>query len=277
MNNHCAIITLSLGQSFNENFSRHLRPNWEAYCRRHGLGLIQIDRVLDDSPRGAARSPSWQKLLVHRTREAQEFERLAWVDSDVVIRPDAPNIFTAAPPDKVGAVDLFASPSREDHAHVMDKLYRKWDAAGVHYMSNRTPAEYYKNYGITCDFDSVVQAGVMVYSPRLHGDLFEHVYKSYEEASTPVLNHEMRPLSYELLSAGVVHWISPKFNMQWSYYKELHYPFLERPQEFDLLRWPRVSAYQKVLSACVNAAFHHNHFLHFTGRNKDFRHISAPQ
>jgi hypothetical protein len=270
-----AVVTLTIGGKVSGDFNRNFRPLWETYCSAHGLGLVQIDRPLDDSPRAAARSPSWQKLRVHRVRETEGFDRLAWVDADVMIRPDAPNIFDAAPPDKVGAVDDFATPTREDHDFVLDGLYRKWDAAGIEYVSNRTPAEFYLNYGISCDLDSVVQAGVMVFTPGVHGRLFDHVYNSYEEGATLALNHEMRPLSYELLTAGAVHWINPKFNMQWGYYKTLHYPFLARPAAFDMFRWPKVSAYEKVLSACVNAAFRHNFFLHFAGGSKDFRFVNT--
>lgn len=275
MSDRKAIVTLTRGERFSGNFRRSYRPLWEAYCRRHGLELVQIERDLDDSPRAAARSPSWQKLLVHGTGEVRGFGRVAWVDADVMIRPDAPDIFKGVPEDKVGAVDDFSAPTREDHTAVMAQLYSAWDAAGIRYMSNRTPVEYYRNYGIECGLDSVVQAGVLVFTPELHGPLFERVYKTYEEGATPALNHEMRPLSYELLTAGLVHWINPKFNMQWSYYKTLHYPFLGRPAEFDMLRWPRISAYEKVLSACVNAAFEHSYFLHFAGGSKDFRFIHA--
>jgi hypothetical protein len=235
---------------------------------------VQLDRPLDDSPRAAARSPAWQKLCVHSAPEVRAFERVAWVDADVMIRPDAPDIFAGVPHDKVGAVDDFATPSREDHKLVMARLYAAWDAAGIRYVSNRTPSEYYRNVGIECGFESVVQTGVLVFAPQIHGPLLSHVYDTYEEGATPALNHEMRPLSYELLAAGVVHWIDPKFNMQWSYYKALHYPFLGRPAAFDMFRWPRVSAFPKVLSACANAAFQHNHFLHFAGGSKDFRFIN---
>jgi alpha-N-acetylglucosamine transferase len=269
-----AIVTLNVGKKWDVKFKFHFLPSWERYCQRHGIHLVNLTRNLDDSVRAASRSPSWQKLLVHLAPELQEYERIAWVDSDVLIRADAPNIFDASPIDKVGAVDDFGTPNREDHDLMMDTLYKKWDAEKIRYISNRTPEEYYKNYGINCNLDSVVQAGVMVYTPEIHGKLFNMVYQNYEEGESPALNHEMRPLSYELLSAGLVHWISPKFNMQWSYYRQLYYPFLDNEEEYELLKWPKISTYKKVLTASVNTAFRNNYFLHFAGGSKDYQFIA---
>lgn len=269
-----AIVTLNIGEKLGERFKSLFLPAWELYGERYGITIVNITRTLDDSYRAASRSPAWQKLLVHRAEEVSSFERIAWVDSDIMIRPDAPDIFSVVPHDKVGAVDDYASPNREDHAAMIDALYRKWDSKGVPYISNRTPKEYYLNYGIDCTLDSVVQTGVMVYSPEIHGKLLEKVYESYEEGASPALNHEMHPLSYELLAADMVHWISPKFNMQWSYYKQMYYPFLDNAKSLEVLRWPRISAREKVLSASVNTAFRNNYFLHFAGGSKDYRHVA---
>lgn len=168
-----AIVTLTVGKRIADVFRRSFRPSWEAYCCRHGLDLVQIERPLDESARAAGRSLAWQKLLVHRAEEVLGCERIAWVDADVMIQPDAPDVFGQVPRDKVGAVDDFATPSREDHDLVMDRLYSAWDAAGICYVSNRTATEYYRNYGIECGLDSVVQTGVLVFSPDVHGELFD--------------------------------------------------------------------------------------------------------
>jgi len=269
-----AIVTLNIGEKLEERFKSVFLPAWELYGERHGITIVNITRTLDDSPRAAARSPAWQKLLVHRAVEVSDFERIAWVDSDIMIRPDAPDVFSVVPHDKVGAVDDYGSPSREDHAAMIDALYGKWDVKGVPYINNRTPREYYSNYGIDCTLDTVVQTGVMVYSPEIHGKLLERVYETYEEGASSALNHEMRPLSYELLTAGLLHWISPKFNMQWSYYKQLYYPFLDDPKSLEVLRWPKISARKKVLSASVQTAFRNNYFLHFAGGSKDYRFVA---
>jgi hypothetical protein len=269
-----AIVTLNIGRKWEERFRSDFLPAWEVYAEKHGITVVNITRPLDESTRAKSRSPAWQKLLVHKAMEVASFERVAWVDSDIMIRPDAPDIFEACPVDKVAATDDYSTPTSEDHAALMDALYRKWDAKKVPYTSNRTPAEYYRAYGIDCDLRSVVQTGVLVFCPEIHGGLFEKVYQNYEAGSSQTLNHEMRPLSFELLTGGCVQWISTKFNMQWSYYKQLYYPFLDEPSCMEFLRWPKISIREKVLSACVNTAFGNNYFLHFAGDSRDYRFIT---
>jgi len=44
-------------------------------------------------------------------------------------------------------------------------------------------------------------------------------------------NHEMAPLSYEMIKAGLVRWIPPKFNMMSICCELLHFPFLTKPGE----------------------------------------------
>ena len=271
----CAIVTLVAGEKFQSEFHASFYSRWRRYADRHGLGFVVISQLLDVSPRGVARSPAWQKLLVHTAPETAGYQRLAWIDADVVIRPDSPNIFEFVPNDKVGAVDDFATPTKAGHSLVMDELYRRWDREGIRYASNRTPREYYANYGIDCDFASVVQTGVMVYEPARHGALFEDVYRRYEEGAESSLNHEMRPLSYELLKAGVVHWLDPKFNMQWSYYRELHYPFLDDKASFSFSGLFEQRTRRRLLARCVNTAYRNNYFLHFAGRSRDYRLIEA--
>ena len=265
-----AIVTLNLGKKWEERFNSEFLPSWELYAEKHGVAVVNLTRELDETPRAKGRSPAWQKLLVHKAKEVSSFERIAWVDSDIMIHPDAPNIFEASPIEKVGAIDDYATPTSEDHAALLKALYRKWDTKKVPYTSNRSPAEYYKSFGIECDLQSVVQTGVMVYCPAIHGKLFEDVYNNYEGAESQTLNHEMRPLSFELLTNNVVHWISTKFNMQWSYYKELYYPFLDDHECMEVLRWPKISVREKLLTACVNTAFANNYFLHFAGGNRDY-------
>ena len=105
---------------------------------------------------------------------------------------------------------------------LLDRLYAHWGKSVINYSAE----QYYTNYGLPNGFDKVVQAGVMLLSPRHHRALLENVYHGYEEKGGAEWHYEMRPLSYELLKANVVHWIDPRFNLMWAYEMFLHYPFL---------------------------------------------------
>lgn len=267
-----ALATLVIGEHFQYIFDRWFRPSWEAYCARHKLDLVVVNKPLDDSDRGRSRSPSWQKLLIHQAPELAGYSQIAWVDCDIAISPHAPNVFDFVPVEKVGAANDRSIPTPEDHLMVLERSYAEWTRQGIHYFSNLTAREYYANVGIACDFEGVVQAGVFVFSPAHHAGLMERVYRDYESAGADALNHEMRFFSYELLKAGLVEWISAKFNMTWTFYQTLYYPILEDP---GLFPGPLPLAAKKALSRylrkpCVLAALRNNYFLHFSGRSKDY-------
>lgn len=270
-----ALATLVIGDRYKHVFNYWYRPGWEAYCRRYGLDLVVVETPLDTSPRGAGRSPSWQKLLIHTAPGLENCEQIAWVDCDIAIAPHSPNIFDLVPVHKVGTTNDHATPTREDHRLVTERAYRQWDAAGIRYVSNLTAQEVYANVGIHCDYEDVVQAGMFVFSPAHHAELMERVYRTCEDSGDNGLNHEMRFFSYELIKAGLVEWLSVKFNMMWTCYQALYYPFLELPEQLPgRLPFAVKKALSKFLRGpCVRCAFNNNYFLHFAGRSKDYQYL----
>jgi hypothetical protein len=232
---------------------------------------VVIDSLLDDSPRGKGRSPAWQKCIVHQSPAVAKYEQVAWVDADIRIRPGAPNLFDNVPPGQVGAVDDYGTPNKEDHDMMLERLYRQWDAQGVAYISNRTAQEYHARFGLVSPFEEVVQTGVLVFSPQRHGGLFQSTYDNYEDKGSSEWNYEMRPLSYELLKSGFLHWISPKFNMGWPVCESLYYPFLQaNPSRVQRLIHRIWQPKSKLRRQCVERAFENNYFLHFAGGSRDY-------
>ena len=229
MSGRTAIVTLAIGKEFSERWHRLCEENWHDYADRHGYDVICLEEPLDDSQRARDRSPSWQKLLVLGQPFAADYERIVWVDADVVFGEDAPAITAGVPPEKVGAVDEVNGLGGRLKLMLYGKRF----------------SEYYRDFGFEGSLDHVVQAGVMVTSPAQHRELFEHVYEAYEDK--PGMFFEMRPLSWELQQAGLVHWLDPRFNMLWIVYRTLHDPVLIEhhwhPRLRPLLRQARSEAF----------------------------------
>jgi hypothetical protein len=123
-------------------------------------------------------------------------------------------------------------------------------------------------------FDTVVQAGMMVFSPRYHREIMEKVYYQYEEKGGPEWHYEMRPLSFEFLKAGIVHWIDPRFNLLWLDHVFLYYPFLLNPPKSRTVfqrafrKGERLAGSSPAIDlrvACITTAFLNSYFLHFGG------------
>lgn len=199
-----AIVTLNIGEQFQNAWRNTCRKGWRAYCERHGYDLISLDKRLDTSERANKRSPSWQKLLILGQDWAKDYDRVVWVDSDIIINPMAPSIVDEAPEEKIGCIDELAYPTLKDHKAIVQ-------AKRAH-ESDADAELFHTRVGLpTGGHSHIIQAGVLMLSPRYHREVLEHTYSAYEDAG-PGLFYEMRFLSHEIQRAKLQHWINPKFN-----------------------------------------------------------------
>jgi hypothetical protein len=175
-----AIVTLAIGDAYLNHWRVHCESGWSRYAERHGFELIVIDKPLDQTFRAAARSPSSQKCLVLRPDIAGSFDRIIWIDSDVLINNGrAPSIAEGVPLRKIGATDQYLFPSRQLHRQFFMSLAQGAEAInpGLAKAAHLDPADWHAAWGLPrSDVRSIVQAGVMVLSPRHHRELLEHVY-----------------------------------------------------------------------------------------------------
>src|SRR5262249_8364403 len=124
------IATLAIGTEYSERFERLCRRNWAAYADRHGLDLVVFDEPLDTSERAGRRSPAWQKCLTLSVPELSDRERVVWIDSDVLINPEAPSILDGVPAEKIGAIDEHRFPSLEGRQALLDAILAGCPAEG---------------------------------------------------------------------------------------------------------------------------------------------------
>jgi hypothetical protein len=118
---------------------------------------------------------------------------------------------------------MYEQPTPALYMQVLSRMYEYWGRAA---MRNYTADEYHTLWGLPSGYNQVVQSGVLVLSPKHHRECLEKVYYGYEEKGGREWHMEMRPLSYELQHAGVIHWLDGRFNTMWPEILFLHYPFL---------------------------------------------------
>lgn len=280
-----AIVTLTIGSQYAKTWQTCCEAGWRGYANRHGFDVICIDEPLDSSARAGERSPAWQKCLILSQPFSRAYDRIVWVDADVVIRPAAPSIVAGVPVDAVGGVNEFNRPgfpqAMERLAHQVRQAHAGLDdpPLGFEYDA-RT---YYTRYGLTGGCDQVLQTGVLVLSPTHHRELLEHVYRSYEERGAPRWHYEMRPLSYEIVSAGRVHWIDRRFNQDWIIYRMTHYPVLTAAADPSAAgRFKRRLATLadrlsrgRITRACAASAYRDSYFLHFAGARPEMEALAS--
>ena len=270
MKNRKAIITLAIGEKYLSRWNHLCFYNWQKYADRQGYDVICIDNFLDKTAADGKRRPNWEKCLILGDDTVKRYEQVVWVDSDILINPDAPCICASVPVEKVGAVEMFTGPLAEtlpgQGQSLVDRAKEFWC------WPFRDGYEFYANSGLPDQFDQVVQTGVMVLSPAYHREILEHVYFTYDE---PHNGHaEMECLSYELVKSGLMQWLDPRFNRLWIECMLRDYPFL-LPSQKPIGRLSRVwkqlvhGQYQKpseaIANLCLQSAFINNYFLHFAG------------
>lgn len=275
-----AIVTLAIGEACRTQWETLCRANWQAYASRHGYDLVCIDQPLDTSERAGRRSPAWQKCLI-LSGELSRYEKVVWIDADILINEQAPCIADATPAGAVGAVDLWSAPTKADFLEAWTRLQWIWNKERAEGAGPGAAAAYYTDWGLPEGCDEVITTSVMSLSPGCHREILERVYNEYEDRGESTWHYEMRPLSYELIKSGLVHWLDPRFSTSWSIQMALHYPFLlqRNPRERFGRRLLRQivagESYEKMFRRCINASFQNSFFFHFGPRKAEMPLVEA--
>ena len=179
-----AIVTIAVGKRFNRMVNKICRENWELYAAKYGYELIVIDELLDNSERGRSRCAAWQKCLILSQKWSDKYERIVWIDTDILINPNAPDICDGIAEDKIGAVNEFTSPTRESYNLALSRMYEHWTNLKYNPVINYGAKEYYKSFGIDCDFEE----GFWGY-PEHHEDIKTlSLFKCQISNSTAMIN-----------------------------------------------------------------------------------------
>ena len=227
-----AIVTIVLGDEYERVWELVCRDSWERYGREFGYDVIAIKAALDQSPRASARSPAWQKLLILSQSWSSRYERIVWLDADIIISPSAYDISSFVPNrEQVGIASNEQISAVESHVY-REKIHNirmhpdEFARQSATSFGLRTAFEA---FGIITDDPVEYNTGVLVLAPDLHADLLLDVYQRYEQSGP---RYEQMPLSHTLQRAGILQFISPRFN--WNIHIAIILGYIDTvvPEEF---------------------------------------------
>lgn len=233
-----ALASIAIGKRYTDLFERHSRRSFENYARRHGYDFLLFTREFRHLP---GRSPAWQKLFLLEQPELADFERIVFVDSDIIISPAAPAIGDFVPRGRVGFV-----PEIPVFQSIPD-WYQAFDLP-VH--------------------DVIVQTGVLCLEPD-HAPLLQ---KTLAYPETPLF--EMPALSHVVCEANVGHAVDSRFNA-------LVYPeLLRKLPRWMIANKPIKEVCWKLGYPPMRKAYAkfsaENWFLHAAGAKRDLARIAPP-
>jgi len=152
-----AICTVSLGRAF-AALGELTHPTMRRYAARIGADFL----VLDQRAYPARVPPAYEKLRVGEL--LARYERVAYLDTDVIVRPDAPSLFDVVAPHDLGVLNelpWFPTDARRRVAGVCSQLgvelprydwHRRYFQTGVLVASRRharlfaPPRLYFSNH-----------------------------------------------------------------------------------------------------------------------------------
>lgn len=94
------MVTIVIGQRYQDDFNRMSKARLEAYCKRHGYDLRIVTNVIRALP---GKKLTWQKILLPELDWWRDYEQICVLDSDILIANDAPPL-PIIPPGKIGCV-----------------------------------------------------------------------------------------------------------------------------------------------------------------------------
>lgn len=167
-----AILTIVSGEKY-EKIWEKTQPFFVDYAEKCDAELI----VLKGYEGMSLPSPHWLKFSIHELLK-KDFDRIAFIDADILIRKDSPNIFDVVPEDQFGIFNEGAYTPRHICIYEVMKVY---NVQGFRY-----------------DGQTYYNTGVMVCS-RKH----RHIFNVIEEVK-PLRNHfgEQTFLNMKIMLSG---------------------------------------------------------------------------
>ena len=254
-----AIGTIIIGDRYRDFWQRFCEPSWRPYAQRHGYDVVVIDQPIQADC--GKRSLHWQKLLLLEAPQFKDFDRVVWLDSDILINPAAPPVVEGVPMDKIG-VTLYG----DLVDNMRSTFFERWTSAFQE--RGQSPAmldtmwsDYYRRAGLESDPNVRFNTGVLVLTPDVHRDFMRGVFDAYSDNA---LDYEQTYLNYELCRQNIYSVIDHRFNAQVGDELIKRYPFLFFMDD-EIAPFENNPAFLTMAQFCLLALHDNNHFIHFCG------------
>lgn len=234
INPRVLLVAIAIGEEYKKKYEAIFYPSQKAYADRHGYDIKIVDSFLDQSTQDRS-FISLQKILVCSQPWSNQYDFVVFIDSDILVSPNAPAIHNAIDFGKnIGIVDEYLQPTQSERLVIQMKM--GWE---------RNAQEYYRLSGFQIETNRVLNTGVLVLQPKHHREFLEDVYKSTKSSG---LNHK-RGFHYEQSSIGYNLLVSERYALL--------------PSQWNAI-WA-VRKYSPNLKQSLKQFISENYFVHFAG------------
>jgi hypothetical protein len=255
-----AIVTIAIGDEYFKRWTMFSEPAWKDYCSRYRLSLYVVtqDLLPYESPKW--KKATWQKMLIGSAiaQINHVIENVCYLDSDILINPFAPNIFTGYDSQTIALVSQV-----KDLPYSIDFAKRRLAfLRNKHYDSRypldsalfMTPKQIYEYHNLE-PFENYACMGLFIFNVETHSDLMNSWFYKYDRDVDSLTGGGDEPLiNYEMQNWGGISWLPYQFQAIWIFEMAVKYPFLYRGLSGD-----------ELIRECIEATLYSNYFLHFAG------------
>lgn len=151
------VLTIAMGEEYN-TIAKLTHPSIKAYAEKIGADFLSINEKAISKT-----TPHWEKFQIYHLLD--KYDRIAYIDTDIIIRDDAPSLFDIVPETQLGMFN---------EAKFTDR-------------SKELMIDICKSYGVTLDSwnGKYFNSGVIVLS-KFHRTLFKkpekEIFNFYEQS-----------------------------------------------------------------------------------------------
>ena len=128
-----ALLTISVGEKY-QKMAEVTHPSLERYAERIGAQFVVIDEY-------SSSTPHFEKFQIYNM--LNKYNRIIYLDTDIIVREDCPNLFEVVPYDKLGVFNEGAFIDRtmpmvevaKQYKISIDKWNRQYYNTGVMVLS----------------------------------------------------------------------------------------------------------------------------------------------
>lgn len=221
-NSRYCLVALQIGDVHANYWNLVFRKSWQMYAERHGYDILVVQGMIDVTAGIDTAGIKFQKLKLLSLPEISHYEKVVYLDSDILLLEHAPCIASATPAENVGMVSQVNVPYREWHDYIQP-IRGGEPTVEAYYQRHLLPDELPLAKGV----DDILNGGVMVLEPDKHSAVFEEIFQTYKEAIHQKTGHIDQPLvSCELTRRNLVHLLDFRFNVIYSMWFALFYGFI---------------------------------------------------
>jgi hypothetical protein len=205
------LVSLAIGEKYINEYNNLFFKSQLNYARKHSYDF----KLVKERPDGTINHPdtiSFDKALVFSQDWVMDYDNVIFIDADIFINPNSPPIHKEiADTNKIMVVDEYSQPTQHERINVQKKM--GWETSAV---------DYYDLAGFSIRTNKMINSGVIMMNPNLHGKFMKSIHFKYHLRS---INHprgfhfEQSAIGYEIQKENLADYLDNKFNAVWGIYK----------------------------------------------------------